>query len=177
MPVKDKPTSSAWADWWTGRRFDHDGLRHRELQQPRQRHHPSGCRTGGFSGHNLGTIWHPGNTGAIIGNVTVDGTNLQSRLGLRIQPERIAHQGCIGNGLSATRHWQTSATAPAAMHTTAVCHKQSNYDTEENTVDWSLPAYYDWELKQSVQLTRAQGRYTYYEFTNLPLQDACWKST
>lgn len=34
-------------------------------------------------------------------------------------------------------------------------------------MDWSLPAYYDWELKQSLQL-HPGVKYTYYEFTNLP---------
>ena len=53
------------------------------------------------------------------------------------------------------------------MHTSAVCHKRSNYDTEENTVDWTLPSYYDWELKQTVAL-HPGVKYTYYEFTNLP---------
>mgnify|MGYP002750541569 CR=1 FL=1 len=40
------------------------------------------------------------------------------------------------------------------------CHK-------ENTVDWTLPSYYDWELKQTVAL-HPGVKYTYYEFTNLP---------
>ena len=55
----------------------------------------------------------------------------------------------------------------AVVDTSAVCHKRSNYDTEENTVDWTLPSYYDWELKQTVAL-HPGVKYTYYEFTNLP---------
>ena len=78
-------------------------------------------------------------------------------------------KGCIGNGFVGDYDTYKDApkTAPAAMHATAVCHKQSNYNTEENTVDWSLPAYYDWELKQTIQL-HPGVKYTYYEFTNLP---------
>ena len=34
-------------------------------------------------------------------------------------------------------------------------------------MDWTLPSYYDWELKQTVAL-HPGVKYTYYEFTNLP---------
>ena len=129
-----------------------------------------GCRTGGFSGHNLGTIQNCKNTGAIIGNVTVDGANYHGpgwACGYNQSASLI--KGCIGNGFVGDYDTYKDApkTAPAAMHATAVCHKQSNYNTEENTVDWSLPAYYDWELKQTIQL-HPGVKYTYYEFTNLP---------
>ena len=105
-----------------------------------------GCRTGGFSGHNLGTIRNCKNTGAVIGNVTTDGSNRHGpgwACGYNQSASLI--KGCIGNGFVGDYDTYKDAptTAPAAMHTTAVCHKQSNYDTEENTVDWSLPAYYD----------------------------------
>lgn len=129
-----------------------------------------GCRTGGFSGHNTGTIRNCKNTGAVIGNVTVDGANYHGpgwACGYNQSASLI--KGCIGNGFVGDYDTYKDAptTAPAAMHTTAVCHKQSNYDTEENTVDWSLPAYYDWELKETIQL-HPGVTYTYYEFTNLP---------
>lgn len=58
-----------------------------------------GCRTGGFSGHNLGTIRNCKNTGAIIGNVTVDGANLHGpgwACGYNQSASLI--KGCIGNG-------------------------------------------------------------------------------
>lgn len=76
---------------------------------------------------------------------------------------------CIGHGFVGDydTYKDSPTTAPAAMHTSAVCHKRSNYDTEENTVDWTLPSYYDWELKQTVAL-HPGVKYTYYEFTNLP---------
>ncbi len=129
-----------------------------------------GCRTGGFSGHNLGTIRTSKNTGAIIGNVTVDGANAHGpgwACGYNQSASLIVN--CIGNGFVGDYDTYKDApkTAPAAMHATAVCHKQSNYNPEENTVDWTLPAYYDWELKQTIQL-HPGVKYTYYEFTNLP---------
>lgn len=129
-----------------------------------------GCRTGGFVGHNAGTIRTCKNTGAIIGNVTVAGSDYHGpgwACGYNKSASLISD--CIGHGFVGDydTYKDSPTTAPAAMHTSAVCHKRSNYDTEENTVDWTLPSYYDWELKQTVAL-HPGVKYTYYEFTNLP---------
>lgn len=129
-----------------------------------------GCRTGGFSGHNAGTIRNCKNTGAIIGNVTLDGSNSHGpgwACGYNQSASLVT--GCIGHGRVGDydTYKDAPATAPAAMHTTAVCHRQSNYNTEQNSVDWSLPVYYDWEEKESKQL-HPGVKYAYYEFTNVP---------
>ena len=110
------------------------------------------------------------NTGAIIGNVTVAGSDYHGpgwACGYNKSASLISD--CIGHGFVGDydTYKDSPTTAPAAMHTSAVCHKRSNYDTEENTVDWTLPSYYDWELKQTVAL-HPGVKYTYYEFTNLP---------
>lgn len=121
-------------------------------------------------GHNAGTIRTCKNTGAIIGNVTVAGSDYHGpgwACGYNKSASLISD--CIGHGFVGDydTYKDSPTTAPAAMHTSAVCHKRSNYDTEENTVDWTLPSYYDWELKQTVAL-HPGVKYTYYEFTNLP---------
>lgn len=104
------------------------------------------------------------------GNVTVAGSDYHGpgwACGYNKSASLISD--CIGHGFVGDydTYKDSPTTAPAAMHTSAVCHKRSNYDTEENTVDWTLPSYYDWELKQTVAL-HPGVKYTYYEFTNLP---------
>ena len=130
-----------------------------------------GCRTGGFAGHNAGTIRTCKNTGAIIGNVTVAGSDYHGpgwACGYNKSASLISD--CIGHGFVGDYdHVQRFPDDGSRSHAHLGRLSQNVRTTtqRENTVDWTLPSYYDWELKQTVAL-HPGVKYTYYEFTNLP---------
>ena len=45
------------------------------------------------------------------------------------------------------------------MQHQAVAHKNTSYDPEDNFVDWTLDAYFDWTLKETKSLAAGV---TYY---------------
>lgn len=129
------------------------------------------CRTGGFVGHNSGGyILDCTNTGAVIGDTYVSGSTYHGpgwACGYNSATNLIS--GCYGYGKIGdyTTYASDPDSAPANMHVNAVCHIYSYYDPEENTVDWTLDEYYDWEVSETVSLHDAVT-YTHYSFTYLP---------
>ena len=54
-----------------------------------------------------------------------------------------------------------------AMHTNAIFNGEAAYDLENNTVDWTLDAYYDWEEVERRQL-HSGATYYHYHCVNVP---------
>lgn len=128
-----------------------------------------GCRTGGFVGHNEGVVSNCTNKGCIIGNKTVDGSNIHGpgwACGYNKTTANLTQ--CKGYGHVGDLSFKNNPTeAPASMHINAVAHKNTSYDPEDNFVDWTLDAYFDWTLKETKSLAAGVTYYA-YEFNNLP---------
>ena len=128
-----------------------------------------GCRTGGFVGHNEGVISKCENRGNIIGESIVDGTNYHGpgwACGYNKTKANLTK--CKGYGhVGGLAFKDAPQNAPAAMHINAVAHKNTSYDPEDNDVDWTLDAYFDWTLVETGDLSDGVI-YSAYEFKNLP---------
>lgn len=128
-----------------------------------------GCRTGGFAGHNEGVISKCENRGCIIGESVVDGSNYHGpgwACGYNKTKANLTK--CKGYGhVGGLEFKDAPQNAPAAMHINAVAHKNTTYNPEDNYVDWTLDAYFDWNLVETETLHDGLV-YSAYEFKNLP---------
>ena len=126
------------------------------------------CREGGLVGYNMGTVNRCANRGAILGPYSSD-RKLGPGWGCSYNQTAENFIGNAGYGFVGDREHP-------AMLVNAVVEPLNNfnlYDDDSvnpglnNTVDWTLDAYYDWTVVESREL--ASGAvYTKYSFTNVP---------
>jgi hypothetical protein len=125
---------------------------------------------GGFVGSNNATITSCTNKGAIIADKTTSGSVTYGpgwACGSNTSAKLI--ETCKGYGYVGdyTTCKNNPLSAPAAMHNTAVSSPKTNYDPENNTVDMTLDAYYDWTMTASKTLHTGVD-YSAYSFNNMP---------
>ncbi|MGN0188870.1 MAG: PL29 family lyase N-terminal domain-containing protein [Candidatus Cryptobacteroides sp.] len=115
-------------------------------------------RTGGFVGHNTGTIQNCTNNGVISGEMSSNGEHGPGwACGYSNQKSKVT--GNIGYG---------KVGDTPSMYTNALAYKVSTYfDTEENSVDWTLDEYYEWTETESRSLNPA-ATYHHYSCTFVP---------
>lgn len=115
------------------------------------------CRTGGFVGHNEGFVKESTNRGEITGGVS---SNSEHGPGWACGYNKTKANvtGNFGYG---------KVNGKDANHVNAVFYNyKSLYNPEENTVDWTLDSYYDWQV-DSTRTISAGIKYTAYHFENV----------
>lgn len=115
------------------------------------------CRTGGFVGHNEGFVKESTNRGEITGGIS---SNKEHGPGWACGYNKTKANvtGNFGYG---------KVNAKDANHVNAVFYNyKSLYNPEENTVDWTLDSYYDWQV-DSTRALSAGIKYTAYHFENV----------
>lgn len=126
------------------------------------------CREGGLVGYNLGKVTRCTNAGAILGPYSAD-RKLGPGWGCSYNETAKNFFGNTGYGF-------VGDTSHPAMLVNAVVDPVNNfvlYDDEStspglnNTVDWTLDAYYDWTEEETRQLASGVV-YTKYSFVNVP---------
>lgn len=126
-----------------------------------------GCRTGGFVGHNEGTVTRCENRGIILSDHTVDGSNYHGSgwaAGYNKSADLITD--CIIGGRVGdyTAFKENPTSAPEATYATAVVH--GKFDAELNGLNDQYEEYYDWTTEEEIQL--AEGvTYNHYAMKNL----------
>ena len=126
------------------------------------------CNAGGLAGHNEGKVTNCTNSGSVLGKASSDG-KCGPAWGCSYNKDRNGFVSNFGYGhVGDYATWgQKPADAPAAMFMNAVVWPQHNFDVLENTVDWTLDAYYDWEEVSSADI-RSGVKYHHYSCTNIP---------
>ena len=130
----------------------------------------TGCRAGGFVGHNNGMVQESQSNGVVIGKFIEDGANLHGpawACGYNKSANYIVNCDATKAKVGDLSFKEAPSTAPAANHKNAVRHTIEKYNPEVNTVDWSLDSYYDWKQTSTASLHEAVT-YTSYEFVNIP---------
>ncbi len=107
-----------------------------------------GCRTGGFVGHNDAPVLRCTNTGVILSNHTVDGTNLHGSgwaAGYNSKAEYL--KDCVIGGRVGdyTAYSAAPSTAPAATYALAVRHGQ--FSPADNGLTDYNEEFYEWTEK------------------------------
>ena len=128
----------------------------------------NGCRTGGFVGHNEGTIDGCTNYGVILSDHVTVGSNYHGSgwaCGYNKNASGIVN--CVAGGRVGDYSVYANApeTAPEADFTNAVVH--GNFTAENNGLVNTSDTYYEWEVDGS-PLTLADGvTYTKYSFKHI----------
>lgn len=131
-------------------------------------HVKTACREGGLVGYNLGTVSRCTNAGAILGPYSAD-RKLGPGWGCSYNETAKNFFGNTGYGF-------VGDSSHPAMLVNAVVDPVNNfvlYDDDtanpgmNNTVDWTLDAYYDWTVEDTRELTSGVV-YTKYSFVNVP---------
>ena len=112
------------------------------------------CRNAGLVGYNEGKIENCTNNGAVNG-IASDGFG--PAWGCAYNSSSDKFTGNFGYG---------SVNGRASVHSTAV-YPAKAYNLEENTVDWTQDAYYDWDVLEEKQL-HAGVKYSHCSFTGMP---------
>lgn len=115
-------------------------------------------RTGGFVGHNTGTIQKCTNNGTVSGEMSANGDHGPGwACGYSNQKSKV----------TANKGYGKVNDIPS-MYTNALAYKVSTYfDTEENSVDWTLDEYYEWTETESKTLNPGVT-YHHYSCTYVP---------
>lgn len=125
-----------------------------------------GCRSGGFVGHNEGTILQCENKGVILSDHTKDGTNYHGSgwaAGYNKAADLIA-KCVIGGRVGDYKDFKNNpAGAPEATYAMAVVH--GSFDKQANGLDQNMMEFYDWTLKEEVTLG-AGVKYSHYSLNN-----------
>ncbi len=125
-----------------------------------------GCRTGGFVGHNEGTITACKNKGVILSDHTVDGSNRHGSgwaCGYNKTISSITQCVIGGKVGNYTDYKDAPETAPAATYATAVRH--GTFSPSDNGLNDQDAEYYDWKVEDEVSLGSGVT-YTKYDLTN-----------
>lgn len=125
-----------------------------------------GCRTGGFVGHNEGTVSKCENKGTILSDYTVDGSNRHGAgwaCGYNKTASMIAD--CIIGGKVGdyTACKDAPETAPVSTYAKAVVHGE--FDPTLNGLSDRNDEYYAWTVTEEVSLGSGVT-YTRYDLTN-----------
>ncbi len=123
-----------------------------------------GCRTGGFVGHNEGTVKGCRNTGIILSDYTASGPHGAGwACGYNKTAENLTE--CIIGGKVGdyTPYKDAPETAPDATYATAVC--AGKFDAALNGLNEKSEAYYDWTVSDEKELGPGVT-YTHYDLTN-----------
>lgn len=127
----------------------------------------TGCRTGGFVGHNSGNLSGCTNNGLILGLAAHNDHGAAWAAGFTTNNKNIT--GCYGYGrVGDISLKDTPEAASYSSHYNAVKYQYlKRYDPEVNFVDWTIDYYYAMTETASIQL--AQGlKYMAYEWNNVP---------
>lgn len=126
-----------------------------------------GCRTGGFVGHNEGTVIRCENRGIILSDHTVDGTNYHGSgwaAGYNKSADLITD--CIIGGRVGdyTACKDNPESAPEATFSTAIAH--GKFDAELNGLNDQYEEFYDWTVEEETSL--AEGvTFSHYALKNI----------
>ncbi len=115
------------------------------------------AREGGLVGHNEGVITNCSNYGTITG----------PREG-NYGPGWLCSYNRTKANVTSNFGYGFVGSAPAMMMNAMMNYKEG-YDLENNTVDWTLDAYYDWNEVETRQLHRG-AVYHHYSCINVPRQ-------
>lgn len=116
---------------------------------------PVACREGGIVGYNAGTITNCSNYGTITG--PSDGI---------YGPGWLCSYNHTKLNVSSNFGYGFVGSTPAMMKN-AMMNLEEGYDLENNTVDWTLDAYYDWEEVETRSLHSGVS-YHHYSCINVP---------
>lgn len=129
---------------------------------------PLGCRTGGFVGHNASAISFCTNTGAVLSDHIAIGTNYHGSgwaCGYNGSSSNIVNCTMGGYVGDYSVYKDNPTSAPAAAHSTAVCHIISNYDPSLNGLNDKNDDFYEWTVVEQKQV--GEGiTYTHYSLVN-----------
>lgn len=126
------------------------------------------CNVGGIAGHNEGLVTNCTNSGAVLGKKSSDG-KCGPAWGCSYNKERDGFKSNCGYGYVGeyAEHKSDPHKSAPAMFVNAVVYPDHNLDVLENTVDWTLDAYYDWKEVGSADI-RSGVKYHHYSCTNIP---------
>ena len=113
------------------------------------------CQQGGIVGYNAGTIKNCSNYGTITG--PTEGS---------YGPGWLCSYNKTKDNVKLNEGHGFVGTTPALMKN-SMMNYEAGYDLENNTVDWTLDAYYDWETLETRQL-HSGATYYHYSCTNVP---------
>jgi putative D-tyrosyl-tRNA(Tyr) deacylase len=125
-----------------------------------------GCRTGGFVGHNEGTVTKCENKGIILSDHTQDGTNYHGSgwaAGYNKSADLITQCVIGGRVGDYTAYKDNPQSAPESTYGMAIVH--GSFNAALNGLNDQYEEYYDWELKEETQLA-AGVKYYHYSMTN-----------
>lgn len=115
------------------------------------------AREGGLVGHNEGILTNCSNYGTITGPV-------EGNYG----PGWLCSYNRTKANVTSNFGYGFVGSTPAMM-INAMMNYETGYDLENNTVDWTLDAYYDWKEVETRQLHRG-AVYHHYSCINVPRQ-------
>lgn len=126
-----------------------------------------GCRTGGFVGHNSGTVTDCTNNGTILSDHTVVGSdNHGPGWACGYNQYLTGITGCTIGGRVGdyTAYFVNPSAAPEALYGNAVCHGQ--FSVEDNGLTNDSDAYYAWTVTETYRL-HSGVEYTKYYLRNI----------
>lgn len=113
------------------------------------------ARVGGLVGYNSGTITNCTNNGKI-----------SAQSDASFGPAWLCSYNMTKANVTSNFGYGSVGDTPA-MHTNAIFNGEAAYDLENNTVDWTQDAYYDWDELETIQL-HSGAVYHHYSFKHLP---------